>query len=377
VISPDALSIEWRATRPAMAGVHLDSAACSRQSFAVIDASAAHSRHEAEVGGYVAAQAAQPVLDAGRAAIGTLVGMAAEDVVFTTGSGAALDLLLGSWPGERTLACPTSEYGPNLATMHANGFAVRGLPVDALGRVLLEEAAVVLRRDRPALVHLTGVASHRGVAQPVAAMAELCRELDVPLVFDAAQALSQIECAIGADAVYSSSRKWMAGPRGVGFLAVRPALVQRLVRRNPPADWDLPLTVLQSFELEEANIAARVGYSVALGLHLAAGPAEIRGRLARIGAATRALLDGVGGWRVVEPVDEPTAITTLIPPEGVDPVAVRTRLIEERRIVTTVAETPRAPFELTGPVLRVSPHVDVTGEDLEALAAALSAPART
>ena len=65
----------WRAARPKVAGLHLDSAACSRQSFAVIDAAAQHARHEAEVGGYVAAEAAAPVLDAGRAAVAALTGM--------------------------------------------------------------------------------------------------------------------------------------------------------------------------------------------------------------------------------------------------------------------------------------------------------------
>jgi len=44
----------------------------------------------------------------------------------------------------------------------------------------------------------------------------------------------------------------------------------------------------------------------------------------------------------------------------------------EHRIVTTVAERERAPFEMTGPVLRVSPHVDATIEDLERLAEALT-----
>jgi pyridoxal 5-phosphate dependent beta-lyase len=58
---------DWRSARPPTAGVHLDSAACSRQSFAAIDAAAAHAKHEAEVGGYVAAEAAAPVLSAGRA----------------------------------------------------------------------------------------------------------------------------------------------------------------------------------------------------------------------------------------------------------------------------------------------------------------------
>lgn len=85
------------------------------------------------------------------------------------------------------------------------------------------------------------------------------------------------------------------------------------------------------------------------------------------------MLDGVAGWRVVEPVDELTAITTLVPPAGVDPVAVRSALISESGVVTTAAENVRAPFELTGPVLRVSPHVDVVEQDLETVAAALQA----
>src|ERR1700727_3567362 len=97
---------QWRTSRPVVAGLHLDSAACSRQSFAVIDAAAQHARHEAEVGGYVAAEAAAPVLDAGRAGVAALAGMPDAEVVYTTGSVHALDLLLGGWPpGGRTLAC--------------------------------------------------------------------------------------------------------------------------------------------------------------------------------------------------------------------------------------------------------------------------------
>src|SRR5215213_3598218 len=128
-----ALADRWRAARPKVAGLHLDSAACSRQSVAVIGAAAQHARHEAEVGGYVAAEAAAPVLDAGRAAVGALTGRSGSDVVYTTGANHALDILLSSWPGERTVACLPGEYGPNLAIMGANGFDVRALPADGDG----------------------------------------------------------------------------------------------------------------------------------------------------------------------------------------------------------------------------------------------------
>jgi pyridoxal 5-phosphate dependent beta-lyase len=367
-----ALVERWRDARPKVAGLHLDSAACSRQSFVVIDAAAQHARHEAEVGGYVAAEAAAPVLDAGRAAVGALVGMNGSDVVFTTGANHAVDLLLSSWPGERTLACLPGEYGPNLAVMAANGFDVRALPVDGAGRLAVEDAETALAADPPALVHLTTLGSHRGVVQPTAELAEVCRRIGVPFVVDAAQALGHLDCAVGADAVYSSSRKWLAGPRGVGVLAIRPELAQRLRPRLPPPEWELPLTVLQRLEHGEANIGARVGFSVAVGEHLATGPQQVHARLTEVGRATRTALADIAGWRIVEVLDEPSAITTLRAPDGVDPKKVRLWLIAERRIVTTYCEVQRAPFELGAPVLRVSPHIDATPADLQQFAEALA-----
>ncbi|AKK29778.1 ergothioneine biosynthesis PLP-dependent enzyme EgtE [Mycobacterium sp. EPa45] len=365
----DALADSWREARLPAAGVHLDSAACSRQSLAAIDAAAAHARHESEVGGYIAAEAAAPVLDAGRAGIAALTGMSSADVIFTTGSGNALQLLLGVWPMERTVACLPGEYGPNLAEFAARDFTRQALPVDSLGRVDPDAARTMLVETPPAMVHLTAVASHRGVVQPVAAVARVCREIGVPLIVDAAQALGHVDCAVDADAVYSSSRKWLAGPRGVGVLAVRPALADLL--QSPP--WAGAMSALQCLELGEANVAARVGFSVAVGQHLAAGPEKVRQRLTALGQQARTILSEIPGWRVVEPADAPTAITTLEPTEGADPVRVRARLIDEYGIVTTAAGVERAPMELTTPVLRVSPHVDATADDLETLVTALRA----
>ena len=297
----DGLGEQWRAARPKVAGIHLDSAACSRQSLAVIEAATNHARHEAEVGGYVAAEAAAPALDAGRAAIGALVGLDSDDVAYTTGANDALDKLLSSWPGDRTLACLPGEYGPNLAVMAANGFEVRPMPADGEGRLDVAAAARALAAAPPALVHLTALASHRGVAQPLGPLAEVCADLGLPLVVDAAQAMGHLDCAVAPAAIYSSSRKWIAGPRGVGFLAIRPDLAQRLRPRLPPPEWDLPLSVMARLDHGETNVAARVGYSVALGEHLADGPQLVRTRLAEVGRLTREALSDVAGWRVVEP----------------------------------------------------------------------------
>jgi pyridoxal 5-phosphate dependent beta-lyase len=342
-----------------MAGVHLDSAACSRQTFAVIDAVAQHSRHEAEVGGYVAAEAAEPVLEAGRAAVAALTGFTAADVVFTRSANHALNILLGDWRGAKTLACLPGEFGPNLVIMAQHGFDVRLLPVDDMGRLDVDAAARALRADPPALVHFTPLGSHRGIVQPVAAIGAVCRHAGIPLIVDAAQAFAHLDCVdVGADAVYTASRKWTAGPRGLGLLAHRSGLVSESTQ-----GW---------LGHTEVSTAAQVGLSIALGEHVAAGPSRVQARLAEVGAMTRTAVDGVAGWKVVEPIDEPSAITTLSPPDGVDPQIVRDRLIAEHRIVTTYAGVERAPHEMTRPALRLAPHVDASAEDLETFAAALA-----
>ena len=364
------LDAAWGKARPRPAGRHLDSAAMSRQSHRVLEAAAHHARHEAELGGYVAEATADDLLQQGRSVLGGLVGMAAADVAFVESAQAALVALLTGWrlPSGARVACLPGEYAPNIAQLRTYGLRPEPLPLDGLGRADLEGVARLLADDPPAMVHLTHIPSHRGLLQPAAEIAAMCRGAGVPLVLDAAQSLGHTDTDLGADVVYGTSRKWLAGPRGVGFLCARPAIAALLtpVLREPEGE-----PPMRAFESGEAHVAGRVGLVVAIGEHLAAGPDRVRARLGAIGPATRELLDGVGGWRVIEPRDEPTATTTLRPPDGVDVVATRSSLLSEHGIVVSAIGPERAPGEMTGPVLRVSPHLDATSDDLEARAAAL------
>ena len=329
-----------------------------------------HARHEAELGGYVAEAAADDLLQQGRSVLGGLAGMAAADVAFVESAQAALVALLTGWrlPAGSRVACLPGEYAPNVAQLRTYGLRPEPLPVDDRGRADLDGIARLLAADPPRFVHLTHIGSHRGLLQPAAEVAELCREAGVHFVLDAAQSLGHADTDLGADVVYGTSRKWLAGPRGVGVLCVRPSLAAQLTPVLPEPEGVPPM---RAFESGEAHVAGRVGLVVAVGDHLAAGPHRVRERLAAIGATTRALLDGVAGWRVIEPLEEPTATTTLRPPDGVDVVDTRTRLLTEHGIVVSAIGRERAPGDMTGPVLRVSPHLDATVDDLEALAAAL------
>jgi hercynylcysteine S-oxide lyase len=136
-----------------------------------------------------------------------------------------------------------------------------------------------------------------------------------------------------------------------------------------------PVLLLES---REAHVAGRIGLAAAVSEFLAADPAAVRARLAEVGRQARATLAAVPGWEVVPEAvgTDPTsgsAITALRPLAGQDVTAVRGRLLAEHQIVTTAEFPVRAPRDMTGPLLRVSPHVDCLAADLERLAAVLPA----
>lgn len=98
------------------------------------------------------------------------------------------------------------------------------------------------------------------------------------------------------------------------------------------------------------------------------GPDRVAARLDEVGRMSREAL--VKGWRFVGAAHV-GAITALAPTHGQDVSRRRAQLMADHRILTSASLQWRAPGELTQPLLRVSPHVDCTREDLVRLSAAL------
>ncbi len=370
----DSLWSHWSACRPPRRVVHLDSGAAGRSSLATIEAVARHLRREAECGVYVAQSAASGELEFARSALAGLLGVPADGVAFVESGSAARQALLDAWPlaeGDR-VAIVAAEWGPNLEAFTERGLSIVEVDVNRDGAVRLDRLAELLVDDPPALVHLTQVTSHRGLVQPVASAAALCRAAGVPLWVDAAQAVGHVDTATGADAVYATSRKWLTGPRGVGVLAVAPRHWDALrIRRPAMAEQDLP--PVHYLESHEANVAGRVGLANAVREYLELGPERVAQRLDEVGTLTRESLVELDGWTVVDGRPGSGAITALRPAAGQDVVVTRERLLAEHGILTTACREVRAPRDSVGPLLRVSPHVDCTPEDLGRLRAALVA----
>lgn len=347
----------WVAERLPTDLVHLDVAAAGRVSAGVLDRQVVHLTAEAEQGAYVAEVAAAAELDAGRAALAALVGLGADDVFFTDGASTAFASVIDAWPlpsGSR-IGVVASEFASNAMVLQRraaeHGWQLVELPCDRLGHVTEVPSGLDL-------LALPAVPSQRGIWQPVD---ELLAS-GVPLVLDVAQAAGQVAIPAGAAAYVGTSRKWLCGPRGVGFAAIAPQWQQQLTA--PAALNALEQSGVRRFDSTDPHVAGRLGLSLAARTW---SPALLPA-VAAAGAAARVLLEGAGGWRVVEPVGEPTGITTLTH-DWADPFATRLAVLDRQILVAAVPVT-RSQDQRT-PVLRVSTAAWATPEDLEALAAAL------
>ncbi|MFT4200773.1 aminotransferase class V-fold PLP-dependent enzyme [Gordonia sp. (in: high G+C Gram-positive bacteria)] len=343
---------------------HLDSASAGRSSNAVIEAVTAHLWEESKHGSYVAMEAAADQLEQTSRELAALIGHHADELVWRDTGRAALRGLLGvaNLPIASTVWVAKNEFGPNLVEFERRGFAVHTLPeVDVYGHVDTDALENMLQFEQPHFIHVCHIGSANGVVQPVAEIVEIAHAADVAVVVDMAQAVGHVPTITGADVVYGTSRKWLTGPRGVGFAAVRPD--SRL--RIDVADMEAGATA--------GFIAGRLGLGAAVAELIGLGPQQVFDELAAIGRATRERLTGIASWEVVEPIDEPSALVTLAPPPGfqAEDVAAAAARLREAGLLVTPAVAERTPLMLDNSVLRLSPHLDATVEDLDRVAAEL------
>ncbi|WP_329199392.1 cysteine desulfurase/sulfurtransferase TusA family protein [Streptomyces sp. NBC_01435] len=170
---------------------------------------------------------ARLLLDAAREAAAEAVGCRPDELTFTpSGTRAVHSGISGTLAGRRRvgrhLVVSSVEHSSVLhsaAAHEAAGGSVSEAPVDRSGAVSAAAYAELLRADT-ALACLQSANHEVGTEQPVAAVAELCRAVGVPLLVDAAQSLGREPVPDGWSLLAGSAHKW-GGPSGVGLLAVR------------------------------------------------------------------------------------------------------------------------------------------------------------
>ena len=211
-------------------------------------------------------------LEEARRLVAALVGVAARQVVFTSGGTEAINAAV--WGATRAspegpVLCAAVEHS---AVRDASGRAARveELPVDHNGRLVVEALRQRLdlsARARPALVHCQWANHEVGTIQPVAEVVDLCRSAGVTVHVDAAAACGHVPTDLGAldaDLVSISAHK-LGGAPGAGALVVRrgsrfePLLVGGAQERGRRGGLE-PLPAALAFGAAAAALAAEDGF---------------------------------------------------------------------------------------------------------------------
>ncbi|WSK02300.1 aminotransferase class V-fold PLP-dependent enzyme (plasmid) [Streptomyces sp. NBC_01320] len=291
--------------------IHLNNAGAGLLSRQALKAVTSHLELEAAIGGYEAAGQERDRIDATYGRIARLVGGQADEIALFDNSTHAWNAAFYSMtfkPGDRILT-GRAEYGSSvlayLQIAQRTGAEVVVVPNDESGQ--LDTAALAnLIDDRTKLVGIAHVPTSGGLVNPAAEIGRITRAAGVPFLLDATQSVGQFPvdvAELGCDMLSATGRKFLRGPRGTGFLWVRPEALAHLephVTEIAAATWDGKRSFTwhdgaQRFETWEVSYANVLGLSAAVQQALDLGMDEIGRRALALGAYLRDRLDAVPG----------------------------------------------------------------------------------
>jgi selenocysteine lyase/cysteine desulfurase len=384
--------LRWRADTPGCSHIiHLNNAGAALVPQPVRDAVRAHLDLEDQVGGYEAAEAEVSSLRATYQAVGRLLGAGAQNVALVQNSTVAFTQALSAFdlgPGDVILTT-RSDYASNqityLSLARRRGVQVLRAPDAPEGGVDPEEVRRLVARRRPTLVSLTWIPTNSGLVQPAEAVGEICRDAEVPYLVDACQAVGQMPIDVGrlhCDFLAAACRKFLRGPRGLGFLYVSDRMLQRgaypLLVDMHGATWTnadaFELTPdARRFETWEFAYALVLGLGAAARYALDVGLDTARDRARELAAYVRQRLETVPGVRVLDRGPELCAIATASI-AGKDSRDIKLAL-RARGINTSSPHREDAVIDMdqkgASSALRISPHYYNTREEIDSAVSAL------
>ena len=357
----------------------------------VIDAITDHVRLEAEIGGYEAADARAEAVAEGYDALAAIVGARPANIAVVANATAGFVQALSSFDFETgdvivTTRCDyTSNQIQYLALAKRLGVEIAYADDLPEGGVDPDAVRDLVRRRRPRLVAVSWIPTNSGLVQNVEAVGEVCEETGVPYVIDACQAVGQIEIDVRrlrCDYLSATGRKFMRGPRGIGFMYASdralargdyPLFVDmRGARWTSAGEYEVAATA-RRYEDWEFPYALVLGQAAAARYALDVGVGTARERAWALAARLRESLGGLPGVRVLDRGTTRCAIVTMSA-DGHHADAI-VRALKARRInsVSSLREFGIYDFDAKGvsTAVRLSPHYYNTEEEVDAAVAAL------
>jgi selenocysteine lyase/cysteine desulfurase len=253
------------------------------------------------------------------------------------------------------------------------------------GGVDPESVRRLVAHPRCQLVSLTWVPTNSGLVQAAEEVGEICEAAGVPYLVDACQALGQLPADVSrlrCDYLAATARKFLRGPRGIGFLYVSG---RALARGDAPLFVDMQGAGLvdperfvlepdaRRFENWEFPYALVMGLGEAARYALEAGIEETAARAVALGAEVREKAGALPGVQAVDPGRQLCAIATLeVAGRDAEELGRRLRQAGVNVHVSQKGAGPlNAPEAKATPILRISPHYYNTSEEIDRAVAIL------
>ena len=372
--------------------IHLNNAGAGLMPDPVLRAITQHLELEARIGGYEACDEKRAEIEATYAALGSLIGADPQNIAVTENATASFIQALSSVPfapGD-VIVTTRNDYISNqimyLSLQSRMGIELVRAPEDPSGGVDVLAMEEVIHRRRPKLVAVTHIPTSSGLVQKVADVGVMCRQRDILYLVDACQSVGQMPVdveEIGCDFLSATARKFLRGPRGVGFLYVSDRALELGLEPLFPdmrgADWidaDLyqPAPGAQRFENWEFPYALVLGMGRAAEYALDLGLEAIRDRAWALAAMARDRLAEIDTLQVLDRGMERCAIVTVA--AAGRHAAELVSSLAEAGISTNVTMRDYAVLDFDDKgvesAVRVSPHYYNTEEEIEEFASTLS-----
>jgi selenocysteine lyase/cysteine desulfurase len=375
-----------RSETPACADrIHLNNAGAALMPAPVYDAIVKHLSRERELGGYEAADEAQADVDRVYCDVARVVGAQARNIAIVENASVAFTQAVASFdlqPGDRVVTSRVDYVSQQLTLLALKKRL--GVEIDIAsdlpeGGVDPQSIADLARHPKCRIVAVCWMPTNSGLVQDVRAVGEVCAQLRVPFLLDACQAIGQIPVDVTdlrCDFLTATARKFLRGPRGIGFLFVSDAALDQglypVTLDSQGAQWTGPASFdlvpsARRYENWEFAYALVMGLGAAARYALAQDIGACGARASSLAGRLRDSLAAISGCRVLDRGSTTSAIVTATF-EGWDSQVLVMRL-RELKVNTSATFRRWAWFDMTDKgiehAVRISPHYYNTDEEID------------
>jgi cysteine desulfurase/selenocysteine lyase len=307
--------------------IHFNNAGCSLPVKETIDIITEYLQLEATLGGYEVKNKYENIINDFYSEAAELINAGKDEIAIVSNASDGVNKILHSiqWKAGDVLLTTEVEYGNcylnYLKLKEEKGIIVKIVPSDHDGNILLKKMEEMIS-SKVKLIAVTHIPTNSGLIMPAEKIGNIAKKHNILFLLDACQSVGHIPVdvkKIQCDFLSTTSRKYLRGPRGMGFIYARKEILEKL----KPSTLDMVTAHwkdadnyaldcnIKIFEQWEKSYALLLGFSKALSYLNNLGVENTWKRIQYLSTYLRSQLEQTGGIEVTDIGKEQCGIVTF------------------------------------------------------------------